>query len=399
VRNVAVVTVARSDYGYLRPIMRRIQDEPGLTLQLIAGGAHLSPDFGSTVDAIEEDGFTVDARVEMPLSSDTAEGVANSMGLGTIGFAKAYAQLRPDIIVALGDRYEMHAAVVASLPFNIPVAHIAGGESSEGAIDEVIRHSITKMSHLHFVSTEVYARRVTQMGEEPWRVTVSGAPSLDNLSEITFLGPIGFSEAHGLDVSAPNLLVTFHPETRGEERTETQVGELLAALDSVDHNIVFTYPGADAHSRVIIDMIEEFAKRRERVKVIANLGIQGYYSLMSQTRAMVGNSSSGIIEAASFKLPVVNIGDRQRGRIRARNVIDTGSSREEILAGIRNALSPEFRNGLDSLVNPYGDGHAGERIVARLKSVALDHRLLKKEFHEQALDGMSPSLEGSARSI
>lgn len=385
-RNVAVVTVARSDYSYLKPILRRIQEEPGLGLQLIAGGAHLSPDFGYTVDAIEEDGFTVDERIDMPMSSDTSVGVANSMGLGTIGFANAYARLRPDIIVALGDRYETHAAVVASLPFNIPVAHVAGGESTEGAIDDVLRHSITKMSHLHFVSTEVYARRVTQMGEEPWRVTVSGAPSLDNLRELTFLSPNALSEIYGLDMSAPNLLVTFHPETRGQDRTETQVGELLAALDSVEHNVVITYPGADTHSRVIIDMIKEFAKSRKHVDVLANLGIQGYYSLMSQTRAMVGNSSSGIIEAASFKLPVVNIGDRQQGRIRAKNVIDTGSSREEILAGTQNALSPEFRDSLENLVNPYGDGHASEKIVEKLKTVALDERILKKKFYDRALE-------------
>lgn len=381
-RTVGVVTVARSDYGIYLPVLQRIQEDPDLRLHLIVAGMHLSPEFGLTVRAIEEDGFEVGERIEMLLSSDTPEGVAKSMGLGTIGFAQAYARYRPDILLVLGDRFEMVAAVVAALPFKIPVAHIHGGESTEGSIDEAIRHSITKMSHLHFVATETYARRVIQMGEEPWRVIVSGAPSLDNLRRIRLLSREELQEKYGLDLKAPFLLVTYHPVTLEYEQTEMQVRELLAAMEEIDSPVIFTYPNADTYSRVIIGMIQEFAARRPSAQLVINLGTQGYLSMMQYAAAMVGNSSSGIIEAASFKLPVVNIGNRQLGRVRGKNVIDVGYTRTEILAGIEKALSNEFRTTLSDMVNPYGDGHAAERIVDRLKHVKLNDELLRKRFYE-----------------
>ena len=384
-RTIGVVTVARSDYGPYLPILRRIQADPDLRLHLIVGGMHLSPEFGLTAEAIRQDGFDIAERVEMTLSSDSPEGVAKSMGLGTIGFAHVYGRLLPDILVVLGDRSEMHAAVVAAVPFRVPVAHIHGGESTGGAIDESFRHSITKMSHLHFVSTETYARRVIQMGEEPWRVVVGGAPSLDNLANIRLLSARELGEQEGVDLSEPGLLATFHPATLEYESTETHMKELLAALEAAGLPIVFTYPNADAKGRLIIDQIRKFAAGYHRARVLPNLGTQAYFSLMSHALAMVGNSSSGIIEAASFKLPVVNIGDRQRGRVRGKNVIDTGYSRAEVLAGIEKVTSSRFRDGLHDLENPYGDGNATERIVNTLKQVKLNHDLIRKSFYQSGV--------------
>jgi UDP-hydrolysing UDP-N-acetyl-D-glucosamine 2-epimerase len=381
-RTIGVVTVARSDYGIYLPVLERIHEDPALRLHLMVSGMHLSPEFGLTVRDIEQDGFVIADRVETLLSSDTPEGIAKSMGLGTIGFAQAYARVRPDILLVLGDRFDMYAAVLASLPFKIPVAHIAGGESTEGVIDEPIRHSITKMSHLHFVSNGFYARRVIQMGEEPWRVVVSGAPSLDNLHRFPLLSCQELNERYGLDLAGPTLLVTYHPVTLEYEHTELHMQELLRALDEVDFGIIFTYPNADTQGRLIIEMVRAFSDTHKRAQVVVNLGTEAYFSLMSHAVAMVGNSSSGIIEAASFKLPVVNIGNRQRGRVHGKNVIGVGYSRAEVLEGITRAVSPDFRAGLQDLVNPYGDGHAAERIVGKLKETNIDEKLLLKRFYD-----------------
>jgi UDP-hydrolysing UDP-N-acetyl-D-glucosamine 2-epimerase len=303
------------------------------------------------------------------------------MGIGLIGFAQSYARFRPDILLVLGDRFEMHAAVGAALPFKIPVAHIHGGESTEGLIDEPIRHSITKMSHLHFTSIEYYAQRIIQMGEEPWRVVVSGAPSLDALQMLSFLSRQELDQRYGLNPAVPLLIVTYHPVTLEYETTETQVAELLAAVREVDVQMIFTYPNADTHGRKIIEMIHDFVAQCGHAHVIVNLGPEAYFSFMQHAAAMVGNSSSGIIEAASFKLPVVNIGNRQRGRVRAHNVIDVSCDRSEILAGIRKALSSKFRAELKDLVNPYGDGCATEKIVDKLKKVKINDDLLLKRFY------------------
>ncbi len=381
-RTIGVVTVARSDYGIYRPVLQRIEEEPELDLHLFVAGMHLSPEFGMTVQAIEEDGFEIGDRVEMLLSSDLPEGIAKSMGLGTIGFAQAYARFRPDILMVLGDRFEMHAAVVAALPFNIPVAHIHGGELTEGAIDDAIRHSITKMSHLHFVATETYARRVIQMGEEPWRVVVSGAPGLDNLHDIELLDREALEKQYNVNLQDPFLLVTYHPVTLEYEQTRSQIDALLDALEKTDVTLVFTYPNADTGSRLIVERVRDFVADHQRAYFLVNLGTQGYFSMMNHAAAMVGNSSSGIIEAASFKLPVVNIGHRQKGRVRGKNVIDVGYSKEEILDGIEQATAPSFQWAISNLINPYGDGQAVERIVGKLRQVELDQSLLLKTFHQ-----------------
>ena len=381
-KTITVVTGARSDYGIYLPILRRIEADAELRLELMVTGMHLAPEFGHTVEQIEADGFTIRDRIPTLLASDDPEAIAQSTGLGTIGFAQAFARARPKMLLLLGDRYEMLAAAVASLPFKIPLAHIHGGESTEGAMDEAIRHAITKFSHLHFAATETYARRIVQLGEEPWRVLVSGAPALDNLSTVKLLSREELQKEFDIDVVDPTLLVTFHPVTLECDQTGQQIDELLAALDQVEANVVVTYPNADTHGRLVIERICRFAEARERVQTSVNLGTQGYFSLMSHAAAMVGNSSSGIIEAASFGLPVVNVGNRQRGRIRDRNVIDVGYGRSEIVAGIRQALSSKFQAQLTGLVNSYGDGHAAKRIIEKLKQVVLDDRLIMKRFHD-----------------
>jgi len=381
-RSIGVVTTARADYGIYLPILRRIEEDPDLHLHLMVSGMHLSPEFGLTINSIREDGFEIGDQVEMLLSSDTPEGIVKSMGLGLIGFAQSFSRFRPDILVVLGDRFEMHTVVVASLPFRIPVAHIHGGESTEGLIDEQIRHSITKMSHLHFPSTEFYAKRIIQMGEEPCRVVVSGAPSIDNLYSYKLFSRNEIKENYGFDLVKPALIVTYHPVTLEYEHTKTQMIELLQALDETNFStIIFTYPNADTSGRLIIEMITDFVAKHERAHVATNLGTKGYFSLMQHATAMVGNSSSGIIEAASFKLPVVNIGNRQRGRICGKNVIHVGNNRQEIHKGIKKALSPEFKTSLNDLINHYGDGHASERIVQKLKEITIDETFIFKSFY------------------
>ncbi len=379
-RTIGVVTGSRADYGIYLPLLRAIESDPALTLQLFVTGSHLSPEFGLTGREIEGDGFRITERIEMLLSSDTPEGIAKSMGLGTIGFAQVYARCRPDMLVVLGDRFEMHAAALASLTFKIPVVHIHGGETTEGSIDDSLRHALTKISHLHFVATEYYGKRVLQMGEEPWRIVVCGALGLDNLRTVKLLSPKDLEARIGLSFERPPLLVTFHPVTLEYEQAEWQVCNLLEALEAFDLPIVLTMPNADTNGRVIGRKLKEFTKERYSSRLVPNLGTQAYFSLMAIAAAMVGNSSSGIIEAMSFELPVVNIGTRQRGRARPENVIDVGCMPNEIIAGITAALDPEFRIRLRGQPNPYGKGWATEMIVKYLREVPLDDRLIVKQF-------------------
>lgn len=380
-RRIAVVTVARSDYGIYKSILNAIRGDKELRLSLLVGGMHLSPEFGNTVTDIESDGFEIAAKIEMLISSDSPEGVAKSMGIGVVGFAQAYADVRPDLLLLLGDRFEMLAAAVAALPFGFPIAHIHGGESTEGATDEANRHAITKMSHLHFVSTEAYAKRIIQMGEEPWRVIVSGAPALDAVAKIPLLRKEALEERFGLRLKDPTLLITYHPVTSEPEDTTHHIEELLAALKESGFALIFTAPNADYQGRSILHKIQDFVLHQPRAWFVANLGQEGYFSLMGRVAAMVGNSSSGLIEAASFGLPVVNIGSRQHGRVHGQNVLNVGYERIEILEGIRRATEASFRPSLASMKNPYGEGQAAEKIVSKLKSVALDRELLVKHFH------------------
>ncbi len=387
-RSIGVVTVARSDYGVYLPLLRAITADPDLKLLLFVSGAHLSERFGNTVSAIEADGFPIAERVEMLLPSDAPETVAESMGCGTAGFARAFARTRPDLLVVLGDRFEMHAAASAAVPFTIPMAHIGGGELTEGAIDDSFRHSLTKLSHLHFVYTEEFARRVVQMGEEPWRVRVCGALSLDNLDHVKLLDRSELEKRFGLQLDEPFLLVTYHPVTLETDDLERQIRELLAALEASGMRVVFTMPNADAGNSAIRRGLGDFVRDQARAQVVENMGTQGYFSAMKLAAAMVGNSSSGILEAASFALPVVNIGTRQKGRPRARNVLDVGYGRQEIAAAIQRAVSQQFRESLRGMVNPYGEGKAAPAIVSVLRSVPLDSALLRKRFADQRLGRM-----------
>ena len=384
-RKITVVTGSRSEYSLLYWIIKGIHEDPDLELQLIVTGMHLSPEFGLTVNEIERDGFPIVERVEMLLSSDTETAIASSTGLGMIGFAKVYERFRPDILVVLGDRFEVLSAVSASIPFRIPVAHIHGGESTEGVIDESIRHAITKMSHIHFTATEKYKKRVIQMGENPENVFSYGAPGLDNINNLNLLNKEELFKALRLDVQNRIGVVTYHPVTLEENTAEKQVFKLLEALKLFkDIFWVFTLPNADTGGRVIANKINEFTRNNPKQgKAFQSLGQLKYLSLLKNAAVMVGNSSSGLIEAPSFELPVVNIGDRQLGRIRAENVLDVRECEiEPIAAAINKAIVPEMKKSLQGLKNPYGEGCSSENIVEKVKSIQLGEALIKKTFFE-----------------
>jgi UDP-hydrolysing UDP-N-acetyl-D-glucosamine 2-epimerase len=377
-RTIGVVTVGRSDYGHLRPVLAALQAAPDLRLQVYVGGMHLSPRFGHTVDAVAADGWPIAARVEMLEAGDTPEAIGASIGRGVGGFARVYAERRPDILVVLGDRFEMLAATTAALPFALPVAHLHGGEASEGAIDNQIRHAITKLSHLHLVSADAHARRVEAMGEERWRIHTVGAPGLDRIRTTRLLSRDELARRLDLPATARWLVVTYHPVTLEYGETAAHVDALIAALEKTDASLLVTYPNADTAGQTIIERLEEFAGRCARARLVRNLGDDLYLSMLGAADAMVGNSSSGLIEAPSFALPVVNVGRRQQGRLRGANVLDVGDTTDEILAGLEAALAPGARARLRAERNPYGDGHAAERIVRVLREVALGPRLIVK---------------------
>jgi UDP-hydrolysing UDP-N-acetyl-D-glucosamine 2-epimerase len=377
-RTIGIVTVARSDWGHLLPLLHEIRASSDLDLALYVTGSHLMPRFGRTVTFIEDAGWKIDELVEMQLDSDAPEAIARAIGVGIAGFAEALSRTRPGVLVVLGDRFEMLSAAVAALPLMLPVAHVHGGEVTEAVIDEQIRHAITKLAHVHFPAAEPYARRLRQMGEEPWRIHVCGAPGLDRFGTMTFLSRDQLAARLGIPLGRPTLLVTFHPVTLTPGETESHVTELLAALESVAADVVMTSPGLEVDSLGIVERLSAFVGRRSRARFVSSLGDEVYGSLLREVDAMVGNSSSGLIEAPSFELPVVNIGDRQRGRLRAINVIDVGHGRAEIAAGIARALDPGFRRRLAGLPNPYGDGRAAPRIARVLRELELGPRLIRK---------------------
>jgi UDP-hydrolysing UDP-N-acetyl-D-glucosamine 2-epimerase len=380
-KRVAVVTVGRSDYSIYRPLLRRIIDHPEFELRMLVSGMHLEDKYGLTVRIIEEDGFSIDARIPVLQASDTSEAVACAMGAGVTGFGKYFAKEPPDLLVVLGDRFEMFAAALAAVPFNIPILHLHGGELSEGAMDDRFRHGLTKMSHLHGVATEIYRQRVIQLGEEPWRVIHCGALSLDNLNDIQRLSRAELEERFHLDLSTPPLLVTLHPTTSEHEQTGPQTDALLAALRELDLPVIFTMPNADMAGQVIRARLEEFCCQVSTARTVENFGPEGYFSILGEVSAMVGNSSSGLLEAPSFALPVVNIGNRQKGRLRAGNVLDVPFDATQIAKAIRKAVSPEFRATCRGYEHFFGDGHAAEKIVELILRTSNDVRLLDKTFH------------------
>ena len=389
-RLIGIVTSARSDFGLLKGLMDAVRAATELELIVYVTGMHHSRAHGYTLDEVKAAG-PAEAIVEVPSfqGGDSPEAVARTMAAGISGFAAAFARRRPDILVVLGDRYDSYPAALAALPFTIPVAHISGGESTEGLIDEAIRHSLTKLAHLHFPSHEVYARRIRQMGEEAWRVTLSGQPGLDAMIAFRAAPRDGIIRGLGLDPARPVSVLTYHPETLAAEKTADAIAAVLQATAEIDSQIVFTAPNADTGNAPIRDAIAAFAATHRGCVYRESLGRDLYLELLNHADCMVGNSSSGIVEAASFRLPVVNIGDRQKGRLADRNVIPCAGHAAAIAAAWRRALDPAFRVGLAGLVNSYGDGHAVPRILAVLKSVALDRRLIVKSFVDAATLEMS----------
>lgn len=365
---ICVVTGSRAEYGLLYWLLRELEEDPGFDLRLVVTGMHLSPEFGSSISQIKKDGFTVEAVVESLLSSDSSTGITKSVGLGVIGFADAYRNISPDAVIVLGDRFETFAAAQAAMFADIPIVHIHGGETSEGAFDEAVRHSITKMAHLHFVAAETYRKRVIQLGESPNRVANVGAAGLDHLQKTPLLDPDSLEKRLELALGSPLFLVTYHPVTVGDSDAAASVEALFDALDRFDATIVLTYPNADTGGRVIISAIDEFvARRNSRRKAFATLGQQLYLSLMRNADAIIGNSSSGLIEAPALKRATVNIGERQKGRLKATSVVDATENAADIERAIRTALSEEFRRSLEDTVSLYGHGNAARSMVTRLK--------------------------------
>jgi GDP/UDP-N,N'-diacetylbacillosamine 2-epimerase (hydrolysing) len=381
-RKICVITGTRAEYGLLRWVMQGIKDDADLALQIIATGMHLSPEFGLTYRDIEADGFKIDRKVEMLTSSDTPVGIAKSMGLGLIGFADALSELSPDLIVVLGDRFEIFAAVAAALVARIPVAHLHGGEATEGVIDEAIRHSITKMSHLHFVAAEEYRQRVIQLGEQPGHVFLVGGLGIDNIQRLKLLDRTELESSLGFKLGQKNLLVTFHPVTLEAASSAAQMKELLAALHELDDTqLFFTLSNADTDGRTLIKMVEEFVAQHTNARAYTSLGQLRYLSCVAHMDGMVGNSSSGLAEVPSFKKGTINIGDRQRGRLHAASVINCEPTRQSIAAALCCLYSADFQTGLSQVHNPYGDGGASEKVVKLIKSVGLDD-LIKKRFYD-----------------
>lgn len=369
-KTVAVFTGTRAEYGLLHPLLTKLARHPEMDLQLIVSGMHLSPQFGETWRTIEADGFAIDAKVEMLLASDTSCGVAKSMGVGVIGFADALERLRPDCLVILGDRYEALAIAQVAAVMRIPIAHLHGGELTEGAYDDPIRHAITKLSHYHFVATGEYRQRVIQMGEQPGSVWNVGALGIENIRTVPRVPLSAINEKFKLDLKPPFLLVTYHPVTAGEEDSEQTFGNLLAALDEFpDHQVLITYPNADNGGHRLIQRLEQYASERtNRVFAVPSLGMQCYLSAVEHCDAVVGNSSSGVIEVPSLKTPTVNIGVRQKGRLAAASVIHSGTTREAIQEAITQALAPRAQQVAETCENPYGSGETSARIVDILRN-------------------------------
>lgn len=383
-KRVCVITGTRAEYGLLYWTLKALEKEPAIDLQICATGMHLSPEFGLTYQQIEADGFTIDYKVETLLSSDTGTAIAKSIGLGTIGFADAFQQLQPDIILLLGDRYEILAAATAAMTLRIPIAHCHGGEATEGLIDESIRHSITKMSHLHFTATDLFKKRVIQLGEQPDNVFNLGALGIENINRTKFLSKNEIEQNLNFSFLSKNYLVTFHPETLENDSTEVRFGEVLLALQElIDKQtlLIFTMPNADNDGRIIIKMIKEFVSNHSKNAIFfTSMGQINYLSTLKYINAVIGNSSSGLIEVPSFHIPTINIGDRQRGRIMSESVINCSVDKNQIKSAVQKANEKEFKQKACKINNPYGTKNASDKIVNILKKATLNG-LLKKKFY------------------
>jgi UDP-hydrolysing UDP-N-acetyl-D-glucosamine 2-epimerase len=382
-RKICFVTGSRAEYGLLCGLMNAVKNDDNLCLQVIATNMHLSSEFGMTYRVIENDGFRIDKKVDMLLSSDTSSGTTKSVGLGTIGFADAYEDLKPDLIIVLGDRYEILAAVTAAIFFRIPVAHLHGGEITEGAYDDCIRHSITKMSHLHFTSTEIYRKRVIQLGEQPDRVFNVGAIGVENAKKLTLLSKPDLEKNLGFEFGEKSFLVTFHPVTLENHTAKEQCENLLEALESYnDYKLIFTMPNSDTDGRVIIKLIQHFAEtHKDNSIAVTSLGQINYLSSLQYVTAVVGNSSSGIVEVPTFGKPTLNIGNRQKGRIAAESVVNCGNAMDEIKEGLSIVISSNMINLAKKKVNPYSKENTTENIFNIIKNFPLQD-LIRKSFYD-----------------
>jgi GDP/UDP-N,N'-diacetylbacillosamine 2-epimerase (hydrolysing) len=393
-RRICVITGTRAEHGLLRLLMHGIREDEQFELQLIATGMHLSPEFGFTYQAIEADGFHIDRKVEILLSSDTGTGIGKSVGLGVISFVDVLAELKPDLAVVLGDRFEILAAVTAALFTRVPVLHLHGGELTEGALDESIRHAITKMSHVHCVATEEYRQRVIQLGEQPARVHCVGGLGVDVINQTTLMGRVELEAALDFQFRDRNLLVTFHPATLAGEPAGQQMAELLAALEGLNGTgLIFTLPNADAGGRELIAMLQAFVARHPNARAYPSLGQLRYLSCMAHCDGVVGNSSSGLLEAPTLKKGTVNIGERQHGRLQAASVINCAAQCDQIAAALQQLYSPAFQASLVKVTNPYGHGGASARVVEIIKGLKLEELLLKPFYDLPA----AVDLESGAR--
>lgn len=386
-KKVCVVTGTRAEYGLMYWLLKYLKEDEDIELQLIVTGMHLSPEFGLTYQEIEKDGFNIDKKIEMLLSSDSEIGISKSMGLAQISFSEAFWELQPDIVILLGDRFETFSAASAAMISRIPIGHIHGGETTEGAVDEAIRHAITKMSHLHFTATEIYRKRVIQMGEDPNRVFNVGAPGLDSVYKAELLDREAFENSIGFKLNEKNLLITFHPVTLEQNTSKKQFEELLAAISEMKNtHFIFTKPNSDTHGRIIIQLIDDFVSQNsERSCSFISLGHVRYLSALKYVDAVLGNSSSGLTEAPSFKVATIDIGDRQKGRIKAESVISCKPNKESITEALELSFSPNFKNKLKEVINPYGEGGASLKIVELLKTYDYS-QILKKRFFDLQFD-------------
>lgn len=383
-KNICVVTGTRAEYGLLKPLLRRIEDDEELNLQLVVTGMHLSPEFGLTYQEIEQDGFQIIERNEMLLSSDTPSGITKSVGLGTIGFADIFSRIKSDILVLLGDRYEVFAAATAAMIYRIPIAHIHGGELTEGAVDDAIRHSITKMSTLHFPSTEDYRKRIIQMGEQPERVFCVGALGVENIKSQKLLTKKELEESIGFSLEKPYIVVTYHPVTLEHNTSEIQFLNLLDALSKQDkYNVIFTKANADTDGRIINQMIDDYVvERKNNAVAFVSLGMIRYLSALKFCSMVIGNSSSGLLEAPSFNIPTINIGDRQKGRIRAKSVIDCNWKTENILFAMEKAENMKKQNLLLNVDNPYEGVETSKCIINKIKLYLEKNCTIEKRFYD-----------------
>ena len=395
-RHVAVVTTSRADWGHIEPVLRGLCARDDVRVSLLVGGSHLEERFGRTIDLVRGEGYEVAAEVPFLAPTDSDQGMAEGIGRATLGFAECLGELRPDILLLIADRFEMLAPAAAAMALRIPIAHIEGGEISEGAIDQQVRDALTKMSHLHLVPTQEAANRVIAMGEEPWRVTVTGAPSLDHLV-IDSLPPRDLVEAAiGMSLNPSPLVVSFHPTTMLRGTTD-EAEIFFRRIEQCPSPLVFCFPNADAGYVRIIEMAKGICNRRDDAVLRVNLDHLMYWALLREAICLAGNSSSGIMEAASFGLPVVNVGIRQQGRTRAANIIDAPADSLSISMAIERAVDPTFRSELVGMSNPYGDGYAAEAIVQRLISTVIGEPLLQKHCGDLSADASIDSLADPAR--